>query len=148
MTNKNIGFLILIGLILANLWFWQSTFLGLILGAIYLFFFGKKIGDWLLAGQPKSFKVFYGVLFLLVLISLSGAIIYYFYKLNNFAISLVLILIPLALSKASKKDDQEKTLTINEKEEKPLSLPYLVLCLAYIVVMLSLFSFLTEFCMR
>lgn len=143
MTSKNITILfILLALITANLLFWQSFSFGLIIGLIYLFFYGKKLGDWLFSGQAKDFKIFYGVFFLLSLISLIGAIIYFFYRLNDFAIILTLLLIPLGIYKLTEKGHQEtKILEEKETQEKNLTLPYLILVLVYLTIIISLFSF-------
>ncbi|MFH0819676.1 MAG: hypothetical protein V1892_01450 [bacterium] len=142
MLFKNFKIILLLILILANLWFWHNFVIGLLTGLLYLFICGKKTGNWLLPNQERIFKNFFGVFFVLSLISFVGAVVYFFYKLNNLAISLILILIPLALAKLTKRREEKKPKEkTKEKETRHLTLPYLILVLVYLIIILSLFSF-------
>lgn len=91
-----ISLILIVGL-LGNFFLWESPLLGLTFGPAYLIFYGFLLGFILFRGRPDLFKFLYGLLFLLAGISLFGALIYFFYKLNTLALASLVLLPPFAL---------------------------------------------------
>ncbi len=87
--------LFIIALISFNLYLWQSTFVALILGLLFLILGGWNWGEIIFPLEGRALKIFYGLFFLLSVISSLGALIYFFYRWDNLAISLALIIITL-----------------------------------------------------
>jgi hypothetical protein len=100
--NLRLPYYIIISLILVvglvgNLFVWENRLIGLTFGPAYLAFCALMLGFVLFKYRPTIFKILYGALFLLAGISFFGALIYYFYKLSDFAIAALIILIPLLI---------------------------------------------------
>ncbi|MDD5043063.1 MAG: hypothetical protein PHD51_00120 [Patescibacteria group bacterium] len=93
---------ILPAILILNIFFWQNTVVGIIGGCFYLLLNGFLAGVLFLNKENPGWSIFYGLLLFLCLNSLGGAIIYFFYELNNFVISALLILTPVALLAAKK----------------------------------------------
>jgi len=91
-----ISLILIVGL-LGNFFLWESPLLGLTFGPAYLIFYGFLLGSILFRGRPDLFKFLYGLLFLLAGISLFGALIYFFYKLNTLALASLVLLPPIVL---------------------------------------------------
>ncbi len=79
-----ISLILVVGL-LGNLFIWESQLLGLTFGSAYLIFYGFLLGFILFRGRQDLFKFLYGLLFFIAGLSLFGALIYFFYKLNTLA---------------------------------------------------------------
>ncbi len=91
-----ISLILIVGL-LGNFFLWESPLVGLTFGPAYLIFFGFLLGFILFRGRPDLFKFLYGLLFLLAGLSLFGALIYFFYKLNTLALGTLVLLPPFVL---------------------------------------------------
>jgi len=64
---------------------------GIIFGALYVILYGKKLGQVIFPNESKIWHILSGIFFILSFFSLFGAIIYYFYQINNFVITILLI---------------------------------------------------------
>lgn len=82
-------------LILLNFFSWENFWFGGILGFIYLLFNGFLLAQGFFPKNSKPFKIFYGFLFIICLIAVVGALIYYTYELNNKAVLTLLIALPI-----------------------------------------------------
>ncbi len=91
-----ISLILTVGL-LGNFFLWENPLIGLTFGPAYIIFYGFILGFILFRGRPDLFKFLYGLLFFIAGISLFGAIIYFFYKLNTLALAALVLLPPLAL---------------------------------------------------
>ncbi|MCX6744221.1 MAG: hypothetical protein NTX82_01720 [Candidatus Parcubacteria bacterium] len=85
--------LFLILAILLNLNWLKSPYLGAVLSLSYLLIFGYLLGKLIFPGQEKSWKIIIGTFSLLSAYSLLGAIIYFFYRLDQIVVSLIFIVI-------------------------------------------------------
>jgi hypothetical protein len=112
-------------ILIINIYFFQSLFLGLMFGFGYFFILSKKF-------NPKS-NLIYSTLLVLSILSFSGAIVYFFYELNNAVIAIILITTPIIISKIPTRQltDQftihNKFSILNNKFKKLLILIYLTL---------------------
>lgn len=91
-----ISLILIVGLV-GNLFVWESRLLGWTFGPAYLIFCSLIIGFTLFKYRTTIFKIIYGFFFLSAGISFFGAIIYYFYKLNDLTIAALIICIPLII---------------------------------------------------
>ena len=91
-----ISLILIVGL-LGNFFLWESPLLGLTFGPAYLIFYGFLLGFILFRGRPDLFKFLYGLLFFLAGLSLFGAIIYFFYKLNTLALAGLVLFPPFVI---------------------------------------------------
>ncbi|MEK7189463.1 MAG: hypothetical protein AAB666_00590, partial [Patescibacteria group bacterium] len=88
---------ILIGLIYANLESWHRPALGVALLAIYLLYYGKRLGVLALPSFNHFWQRLFGPLFLLAGWVILGSIIYYFYALPNWIIIALIAAIPAGI---------------------------------------------------
>ncbi|MEA2089102.1 MAG: hypothetical protein U9O55_04695 [Patescibacteria group bacterium] len=72
--------------ILINIFLLKSAIIGVIFGMLYFFLLSKKLSKRMLIKLP------YSILLILSIVSFVGALIYFFYKLDNLAIALTLII--------------------------------------------------------
>jgi len=79
--------------ILLNLNWLKIQPLGLILTLLYILIFGFLVGRILFKNKELSWQIIFGIFSLISAYSLLGALVYYFYQLNNVSISLVFALI-------------------------------------------------------
>ena len=91
-----ISLILVVGL-LGNIFIWESSLLGLTFGPAYLIFYGFLLGFILFRGRPDLFKFLYGLLFFIAGLSLFGALIYFFYKLNALAFASLVLLPPFVI---------------------------------------------------
>ncbi|MFA5128365.1 MAG: hypothetical protein WC445_00155 [Patescibacteria group bacterium] len=91
-----ISLILIVGL-LGNFFLWENAILGLTFGPAYLIFYGFLLGFVLFRGRPDLFKFLYGLLFFLAGLSLFGAIIYFFYKLNTLALAGLVLFPPFVI---------------------------------------------------
>lgn len=91
-----ISLILIVGL-LGNFFLWESPLIGLTFGPSYLIFYGFLLGFILFRARPDLFKFLYGLLFFLAGLSLFGALIYFFYKLNTLALASLVILPPFVI---------------------------------------------------
>lgn len=89
--------LILIALLAANLLKWHDLFLGVFLTLIYLFYFGRRLGAFALSHFNHFWQRLFGPLLLLAGLSATGALVYYFYALPDWAILALLAAFPIGL---------------------------------------------------
>lgn len=80
--------------LILNIFIFKGWIIGLIFGIPYILLNSYLAGFLLFKKEVALWKIFYGLLIFLNINSLLGAIIYYFYELNNFVIGLLIILIP------------------------------------------------------
>jgi len=113
--------LILTVLLTLNLFFWGNFLVGIFFGLTYLLFFGLIFGTLFFSSRSLLFRSIYGLFFLLAGISFLGALIYYFYELNDLIITILvvgipLILIPLwALNKKPRLGDEHAPIRITSQ---------------------------------
>jgi len=113
--------LILTVLLTLNLFFWGNFLVGIFFGLTYLLFFGLIFGTLFFSSRSLFFRSIYGLFFLLAGISFLGALIYYFYELNDLIITILvvgipLILIPLwALNKKPRPGDEHAPIRITSQ---------------------------------
>lgn len=88
---------ILIGLIYANMALWHRPILGVGLTALYLLYYGKRLGVLALPSFNHFWQRLFGPLFLLAGWVILGSIIYYFYALPNWIILTIISAIPLGI---------------------------------------------------
>ena len=96
-------FLITIILIL-NFFFFQSTMIGTLFGVLYFFILSKKLSKKIFIG------LIYAFLLVLSMVLFLGAVIYYFYELNNFVIAIILIILPIAILSLRRSDSNRSNL--------------------------------------
>ncbi len=97
---KNFKFLLFFLLILAillNINWLKSPMLGLIFGLLYLLIFGYLTGKVIFKNKNFSWQVIIGTFSLFSAYSLLGAIIYYFYQLNQLSVSILFAVISIAI---------------------------------------------------
>jgi hypothetical protein len=80
-----------------NLFIWNNFYLAIFLGLAYFFSLSFILGKTFFYAKSLPFQFIYGLLFILLGISFSGAVIYYFYEINNWVVVAFLILFPLIL---------------------------------------------------
>jgi len=98
--NKLIKIVLLFILILAfllNLNWLKSPIAGLILGLLYFLIFGYLLGKIIFQDKEFSWQIILGMFSLLSAYSLLGAIIYYFYQLNQLSVSILFAVISIAI---------------------------------------------------
>ena len=89
--------IILLALILANLFVIQNQIISVVTGAVFLYYFGRRLGQVLFANFDKLFQLVFGVF---SLISAAGILLwlaFYFYKINNLVFSAALIIAALTV---------------------------------------------------
>ncbi len=112
--NLKLPYCIIISLILivglfGNIFIWKSPAIGLTFGPAYLLFFGFMLGFILYRSKPAIFQFIYGLLYLLAGLAFWGALLYYFYQLNNLAVASLILFIPLVLLPFLKYGNHLKT---------------------------------------
>jgi hypothetical protein len=90
---KPIALSLLVLAILLNLNWLKSPYLGVILSLPYLVIFGYLLGKLIFPSLEKSWQTLMGTFSLISLYSLLGAIIYYFYRLDQLVVSILFVLI-------------------------------------------------------
>ena len=88
---------ILIGLIYANLGLWHKPILGVAMTAIYLLYYGKRLGVLALPSFNHFWQRLFGPLILLAGWVIIGSLIYYFYALPNWIILIIITAIPIGI---------------------------------------------------
>lgn len=117
-----------------NILFLNSTFFGVIFGLAYFILLSIKFAE---KFTPKL-NFAYSLLLIFSTISFIGAMVYYFYQLNNLAISIILLTVPLIIKKmpvqsnncnlpSQTKNNAIDTLFANFKYSKILTVTYLFL---------------------
>lgn len=91
-----ISLILIVGLV-GNFFLWESPLIGLTFGPAYLIFYGFLLGFIIFRARPDFFKFIYGLLFFLAGLSLFGALIYFFYRLNSAALSGLVVLTPFVI---------------------------------------------------
>ncbi|MFA6533768.1 MAG: hypothetical protein WCT37_01200 [Patescibacteria group bacterium] len=102
--------LIITALVVANLAVWHSPFWGLIFGISYLLWHGYLTGKFFLPGEKRGEQTWFGLFFLLIFFSASGAIIYYLYKLTLAIIIGLIAVAPIVLyylNRLNKKNNSQ-----------------------------------------
>jgi hypothetical protein len=94
---KPIALVLLVLAILLNLNWLKSPYLGVIFSLPYLVVFGYLLGKLIFPTMEKSWQILMGTFSLLSAYSLLGAIVYYFYRLDQIVISILLALISCAI---------------------------------------------------
>lgn len=84
-----------------NIWsifLFKSLFWGMTFFVLYLLFFGFYLGQAILPVEKNFWKRFFGIIGIIFLFIIIQSIIYWFYKIDGYTVSLTLILIPLLIS--------------------------------------------------
>ncbi|MFC1613292.1 hypothetical protein ACFL23_03080 [Patescibacteria group bacterium] len=145
---------IILIIILLNLLFFHSTTVGIIFSALYFIFYGKKIGKCIFPDESKIWHIFSGIFFILSFFSLFGAIIYYFYQLNNFIITILLISSHFIIHWIDRYSDNrlgQKCIkstgqfSNDKKSRKSTGLINILLSTAYLTILGILFTILYKF---
>ncbi len=79
-----------------NFLYWHNLVLGIFFTFAYLLFFGFVFGSVFL--YKRGWQMIFGPFFLLCLISIIGAILIYFYKLNGYTLLILLYFIPILMA--------------------------------------------------
>jgi len=90
-------FFLLILAILLNINWIASAIAGLILGLLYFLIFGFSLGKIIFKAQNIGWQLIFGMLSLISAYSFLGAIVYYFYQLNQLSVSLLFSAISIAI---------------------------------------------------
>ncbi|PIS05545.1 MAG: hypothetical protein COT81_00840 [Candidatus Buchananbacteria bacterium CG10_big_fil_rev_8_21_14_0_10_42_9] len=125
-------------LLILNLFVWRSLSLGIICTTIYLLFYGRTAGLVLFPKEPKLFQKTVGLLILLTGISSVGAIVYYFYELNDLVIALLIVIAPLMLLKPIL---QEKSLLKFKNYSRSLDISQWRLVISWTNILVYLLTF-------
>lgn len=88
---------LLVGLLSYNLLNLHSLTLGLFFSIIYILYFGRRLGILALPQLDGFWQRLFGPLLLLAFFSLIGALIFYFYQLNNQVIIFLIALLPAVI---------------------------------------------------
>jgi len=115
--------LIVLVILIINLYNWQSAWIALTFGFLFLIIHGYTLGGLIFPQENSAIKFIYGFLFLISIISSLGAVIYYFYKLDTVVISLLVITITIVLPIIVTKNNQRilqtpSSLLPSNKEER------------------------------
>ncbi|MFA6467072.1 MAG: hypothetical protein WCV71_04390 [Patescibacteria group bacterium] len=86
---------ILLLIILANMYFWQSSALGIIFGFFYLWLNSKKISDIFAENIHQGLRNIIGLITILAYISIVYTLAYHIYQINSWVWLFTLISIPL-----------------------------------------------------
>jgi len=86
---------------LLSIWFLKNMTVGIIILVIYLIYFGLRAGSYLLPNEKPPWQIFWGALSLVGVIIATLSIVYWFYEINNFIISGILIILPIIVSTIS-----------------------------------------------
>lgn len=89
--------------------FLKSVIISAFFGAFYFFILSKKLST------KMQIKLSFAFLLILSIVSFLGAIIYYFYKLNNFAIAVILIILPVIILSLRGSDSERSNLINRQK---------------------------------
>ena len=83
--------LILLGVILANMYWWQSSIIGIIFGFFYLWLNSKKIADIFAENIHQGLKNIIGLITILTYVSIVYTISYHIYKINSWVFIFTLV---------------------------------------------------------
>ncbi|MBD3360089.1 MAG: hypothetical protein GF365_05295 [Candidatus Buchananbacteria bacterium] len=122
---------VLILAILLNINWLHSADLGLISGLFYILIFSFLLGKTFWPDYQSSSQLILGGFNLMANYSLIGAIIYYFYKLDQLTISLLFIIISLIIIYLSYKTQPISNLKIKLPQIKPYNL---ILIITYLIL--------------
>jgi hypothetical protein len=86
-------------LAILTLWKLTSPFWCTIIFVLYLLFFGYYLGQYFIPNEKRIWQIFFGVIGLLCLIIIPASIIYYFWQTNREIFTILLIIIPLIISR-------------------------------------------------
>ncbi|MCX6779315.1 MAG: hypothetical protein NTU97_03735 [Candidatus Magasanikbacteria bacterium] len=96
--KKYIIFSVLItALLIYNLTTLHLQGLAIILAVIYLIYFGRRLGILALPQLSSFWQRLFGPLLLLAFFSVSGTIVYYLYKLDEYSLAGLIILLPILI---------------------------------------------------
>ncbi|MBI5254781.1 hypothetical protein HY932_03330 [Candidatus Falkowbacteria bacterium] len=85
----------------------NSPIIGLIVGLIYLFVYGNKLGRLFFNNIKPIYQRLFGALIFLCLVSILGSLAYYFYKINNAIFIIILIGLPLVIESLTRRVEQK-----------------------------------------
>lgn len=88
---------LIISTLLVNFFVFQNTNLSIIVGFIYIIYFGIFSGHYFFSKYKFISKLFFGVLMIFAYFMIFGSIFYYLFILSNIAVSIILIFAPLFL---------------------------------------------------
>ncbi len=88
---------ILVALISYNLLYRHNSAAGVFLSIIYIFYFGRRLGNLAFPNFNQFWHRLLGPLLLLAGLIICGTIIYYFYALTDYVVIILLVLLPIAL---------------------------------------------------
>ncbi|MFA6307564.1 MAG: hypothetical protein WCS88_00035 [Patescibacteria group bacterium] len=93
--------IILLLVILANMYWWQSAIVGIIFGIFYLWLNSKKIADIYADNIHKGIRNIIGLITILAYIAIVYTLAYHIYEINFWIFTFVLISIPIAIEISS-----------------------------------------------
>ncbi|MFH0988297.1 MAG: hypothetical protein V1763_02910 [Parcubacteria group bacterium] len=138
----------IIAVILLNLFAWRNQWLGLIVGFLYLFVYGRKLGRILFAKFDKTFQALFGVLAYLSGVMILFSLSYYFYEIIDAVFVSVLIIgtVAIELFYYSKVHglDHEQTPEGDKATQTTLSTTGIVLSTAYLIATAGCFFLLVH----
>jgi len=129
---------------------WDNRTIGLFFGLIYVLFYSFIFGSIFIA--KKGWQIIFGLLFLLALIAIFGALAIYFYEFDDYLFILLILLIPLLLvapyyliqprDKFSLKKTIRKYLDKFDERREPKT--NFVLIIVYLALISLAFTFLVK----
>ena len=137
---KPIALSLLILAILLNLNWFKSPYLGVIFSLPYLLIYGYLVGKIIFPSFEKSWQILIGTFSLITLYSLLGAIIYYFYRLDQLVVSILIIIISgiiLYFARLQIADCRLQFPNLKLNSSFILTLTYLILFAVALVTLLS-----------
>ena len=93
--------IILLLIILANAYWWQSSIIGTIFGVFYLWLNSKKISDIYAENIHKGLRNIIGLIYIFAYTAIVYTLFYHIYEINTWTFLLVLVSIPLIIEISS-----------------------------------------------
>lgn len=87
--------IVLTAVILANMYWWHISAIGIIFGLIYLWLNSKKISDMLAKSMHQGLKNIIGLITILAYISIVYTLAYHLYEINDWIFIFLLVSIPI-----------------------------------------------------
>ena len=138
---KPITLLLLTLAVLLNLNWLKSPYAGVILGLFYIIIFGYLFGKIIFPAKERSWQIVMGVFSLISLYSLLGAIVYYFYRLDQFVVSVIILIISLSIILLNIKSSQPSNSKLRTSDfvlrTSILTVSYLTLFAVAIIILFS-----------
>lgn len=131
------GYLVITSILLAlNLLPFFDNGLKIIFGVLYLIFYSLVLGNWLFIKNSFVCKLIFGLLFLLISVSLTGTTSFYFWHLNLQTFYFTLIIVPVLLIPVINKYPlifEPLKIKVN------LDIKQLILVITYLILIITIF---------